>query len=132
MVKDPIEDRRRDHMILENFTPLAIRLIGCEYRGDAFISSGNELKEAMGTMIIERKIPHLIDDQQLKLRQPANFLFELLFPVCLSKPLDPCGSHEEISLHESHSVLDLAFRLGTVRTAETGYKPVMGKEVFEL
>ena len=42
----------------------------------------------MSTMIIEGKIPHLIDDQKLKLGKPPDLLFELTLTVRLGKILD--------------------------------------------
>jgi len=77
MMENPVEDSRCNHMIPEYVSPLAVRLIGCEYRRSPLVSSGYELEETMSTMIVEGEVSHLIDYQKLKFSQTTDLLFEL-------------------------------------------------------
>ena len=67
MVKDPVEDRRSDYWISENLTPVTIGLIRRENYRRLLVSSGNQLKETMGTFTVEGKLPHFIDNKEREL-----------------------------------------------------------------
>jgi len=42
------------------------------------------------------------------------------------------ASHEEVSLHKTHAILDLAFCLRAIRTAESRYEAMMLEEILKI
>ncbi len=42
------------------------------------------------------------------------------------------ASHEEVSLHKTHAILDLAFCLWAIRTAESRYEAIMLEEILKI
>jgi hypothetical protein len=67
-MENPIENSRRDNVILEDISPFAIKLVGSENNRCLFISPADQLEEAICSKLIERQIANLIDDKKLELR----------------------------------------------------------------
>ena len=45
----------------------------------------------MGTFTVERQIPHLIDDQVMKLSESLDSLLEFVLPACFHQPFNEAG-----------------------------------------
>jgi len=68
MVQNPIQNSRRDNVILEDISPFAIGFIGSENDRSPLIPPRDQLEETVRTQLVKRQIAYLIYDQELKLR----------------------------------------------------------------
>lgn len=68
MMQNPIENSRRDNVILEDISPFAIGFIGSENDRSFLVSPGDQLEETVRSQLVKRQITDLIYDQKLKLR----------------------------------------------------------------
>ena len=74
VMQQAIEDRGRDDRVAEDRTPLAIAFVRSQDDAASFITGADQLEENSCTQLIQRQIPHLIDDQHLRSQvdsQPA-------------------------------------------------------------
>ena len=74
VMQQAIEDRGRDDRVAEDRTPLAIAFVRSQDDAASCITGADQLEENSCTQLIQRQIPHLIDDQHLRSQvnsQPA-------------------------------------------------------------
>jgi hypothetical protein len=88
VVKDSVQNRRRDYRITENLTPISVRLVRSEYYRRLLVSPGNQLKETMGPFTVEGKITHLINNKERKLIECLNLLFKFILMVSFFQPFN--------------------------------------------
>jgi hypothetical protein len=64
VLQQPIQDRRGNDRVPKDLPPLAEALVGGQHPSAALIAARDELEEEMGTMLIQRDVADLVDDQQ--------------------------------------------------------------------
>jgi len=110
-MEGPIQHRCSDHMVTEDLPPLPVGLVRGEDRRGLLIPPGDQTEETLGAFAVEGQISHLIDDQEMKLRERLNPLFKFVLPEA------PGRQH---SFNVANGIFNLPFGLGTVGFAEPG------------
>src|SRR5947209_15968049 len=64
VMQQAIEDRGRDDRVAEDRTPLAIAFVRSQDDAASFITGADQLEENSCPQLIQRQIPHLINDQK--------------------------------------------------------------------
>ena len=78
-------------MVTEDLPPLPVGLVRGEDRRGLLIPPGDQTEETVGTFAVEGQVSHLIDDQEMKLRERLNPLFKFVLPVRFHQPLNETG-----------------------------------------
>jgi hypothetical protein len=81
VVQQPVEDGGRNDRIAEDRTPLAVALVGSENNAASFVTGADELKEDGRAELVQRQIPHFVDDQNFGGEIDAQPPIKPAFPV---------------------------------------------------
>src|SRR5665647_1592473 len=77
VVQEPVEQRRRQGaVIVEYLGPVLERTVRGDDRGAALIARANNLEQAVGAKLVDRKVAELIDDEQRWLQIFVHFTLE--------------------------------------------------------
>ena len=83
MVEEPVKDRRRQHLVVEDLPPVHEALVGGDDRRRLLVPAGQKPEEESRLLPVHREIPHLVDDEDLR----GDELDELpLHPVLHPRP----------------------------------------------
>lgn len=78
VVKEPVEDRRGEHLVPENCSPLGDYMVGGnQHAATSLVAECHQLEEQMGPQLLAREVSELVDDEQLRLRIERELLGEL-------------------------------------------------------
>src|SRR5215470_5840773 len=67
VMKQAVENRGGEDVVAEDGAPLRDELIGRDQQAGAFVTTRDELEKQVGAAPLERQVPELVDDQQLRL-----------------------------------------------------------------
>src|SRR5579863_6968530 len=81
MMQEAVKYGRGDDRVAEYRAPFAIAFVGSENDAASFVAGADELKENRRAQIVQRQIPHFVDDQDLRRKIDPQAPVEPAFPV---------------------------------------------------
>ena len=77
MVDNPVNDRHRHVVVVEELAPAGEVLVGGQDDGPVFVQAVDQLEQVVAGLSRHRQVTQLIDDQQVVFGQGADPLFQL-------------------------------------------------------
>jgi hypothetical protein len=103
VVDEAVDHGRGDHVVAEDLTPAAERLVGGDDQQRAFVAGRDELEEQVRRLRLEGDVADLVDDQQWVAAQPGQLGLEAASGVGVGEAGDSPGGGGE-----QHPVAGLA------------------------
>ena len=69
VVDEPIDQRRRHHVVAEDLAPLFKAFVGRQHRRGVLVAARHQLKEQHGAGPADREVADFIDDEQGRMRE---------------------------------------------------------------
>jgi len=66
VVEEPVKDRRRQHLVVEDLPPVHEALVGGDDRRRLLVPAGQKPEEEPRLLPVHGEIPHLVDDEDLR------------------------------------------------------------------
>ena len=92
-MEQAVQDGRRDDLVAEDRAPIAIAFVAGENDAATLIASADQLEEDGRSEIIQRKIAHFVDDQNLGRQIHAHAPIQASFAIGSTEIVDQivCG-----------------------------------------
>jgi hypothetical protein len=96
VVDEPVDHRGGGHVVSEDLTPGAERLVRRDDHRCSFVAAGDEAEHEVRGFGIKRDVADLVDDDQRDERQASQFGFEVALAFLVRQPGDPFGGGREL------------------------------------
>ena len=103
VVEEPVDQRRRHHVVAEHAAPLLEALVRGEHRGGALVAGVDQLEEQDRAVLGDRQVADLVDHQQCGMRQHLEAARQVARRLRL---------HERLDQVREGAVVDAASGLG--------------------
>jgi site-specific DNA recombinase len=95
VVDEPVDHRRSDDVVAEDFAPTGERLVAGDDHRRSLIAGGDQGEHQVRGLRVERDIAHLIHDQQWDPAQRGELVFQAAVAFGVGEPGDPFGRGAE-------------------------------------
>ena len=95
MVDEPVDHRDGGHVVAEDLSPRAERLVRGDDQARGLVATGDEHEHQARGLGVERDVSDLVADQQWDPSEPVEFFVQLALALRVTEERDPLGRRLE-------------------------------------